>query len=190
MSNNTRVVVPCRISFANIWEPKSINGSEPKYSVSCLISKTDKDTLMKINQAIEAAKEYGAAKKWGGKVPANLKTPMHDGNIERQDDPNYKDMVYFNASSKDAPQIVGRRKEVITDPLQVYSGCYCNVSVNFYPFSTGGNRGVAVGLGNIQFVKDGDQLAGRTTAATDFDSLDGDDGFTSVSESSLPDWMK
>ena len=68
MSNNTRVVVPCRISFANIWEPKSINGSEPNYSVSCLISKTDKDTLMKINQAIEAAKEYGAAKKWGGKT--------------------------------------------------------------------------------------------------------------------------
>lgn len=24
----TKVVVPCRISFANIWEPKSINGSE------------------------------------------------------------------------------------------------------------------------------------------------------------------
>ena len=26
----TRTVVPCRISFANIWEPKSVNGSDPK----------------------------------------------------------------------------------------------------------------------------------------------------------------
>ena len=31
----TKVIIPCRISFANIWEPKSINGSEEKYSVSC-----------------------------------------------------------------------------------------------------------------------------------------------------------
>ena len=35
--NATKVVIPCRISFAAIFEPKSINGSEAKYSVSCLI---------------------------------------------------------------------------------------------------------------------------------------------------------
>ena len=33
----TKVRVFCRICYANIWEPKSILGSEPKYSVSCLI---------------------------------------------------------------------------------------------------------------------------------------------------------
>ena len=27
-NNATRVHIPCRISFANIWEPKSINGSD------------------------------------------------------------------------------------------------------------------------------------------------------------------
>ena len=41
----TKVIVPCRISFANIWEPKSINGSDEKYSVSLLIPKDDKATL-------------------------------------------------------------------------------------------------------------------------------------------------
>ena len=49
MANNntapaTKVIVPCRISFANIWEPKSINGSDEKYSVSLLIPKNDKAT--------------------------------------------------------------------------------------------------------------------------------------------------
>ena len=52
----TKIVVPCRISFANIWEPHSINGSDPKYSVSCLILKSDKKTLARINVAVEAAK--------------------------------------------------------------------------------------------------------------------------------------
>ena len=33
-TQTTKVIIPCRISFANIWEPKSINGSEEKYSVS------------------------------------------------------------------------------------------------------------------------------------------------------------
>ena len=42
ISSATKVVIPCRISFANIFEAKSINGGEAKYSVSCLIPKEDK----------------------------------------------------------------------------------------------------------------------------------------------------
>ena len=53
----TKVIVPCRISFANIWEARSINGGDEKYSVSLLIPKDDKATLAKIKKAIEAAKE-------------------------------------------------------------------------------------------------------------------------------------
>ena len=93
----TKVVFPCRISFANIWEPRSINGSEEKYSVSCLIPKDDKATLAKIKKAIEAAKEAAKEKKWGGKLPPNLKLPMHDGDIDRPDDENYAGH-FFNAS--------------------------------------------------------------------------------------------
>lgn len=100
-TNATKVVIPCRISFANIWEPRSINGSEEKYSVSCLIPKSDKATLTKIHKAIEAAKEVAKGKRWGGKIPATLKLPMHDGDVERQDDENYKDMMFFNATSKE-----------------------------------------------------------------------------------------
>ena len=142
----TRVVVPCRISFANIWEPRGVNGSEPKYSVSCLISKEDKTTLAKINRAVEAAKEDGKTRKWAGKIPANLKMPLHDGDVDRPDDEAYEGVMYFNANSKDAPQVVDRRKQKVEDPMMVYSGCYCNVSVNFYAFSAGGNRGIAAGL--------------------------------------------
>ena len=40
-ANLTKVIVPCRLSYAHLWEPDSINGSEPKYSVSCIIDKED-----------------------------------------------------------------------------------------------------------------------------------------------------
>lgn len=187
----TKVVVPCRISFANIWEPKTpMGGGDPKYSVSCLIPKSDKNTLNRINAAIEAAKKVGTEKKWNGKIPATLKQPLHDGDIDRPDDENYKGMIYFNASAKDAPQIVDRQVQPIIDSMEVGSGDYCNVSVNFYPFSASGNRGVAVGLGNIQFVRRGERLSGKASASSDFEALgddDGDDG--DVLGGEMPSYM-
>ena len=58
-----------RLSYANIWEPKFINGSAAKYSVSLLIPKSDKATLAKIQTAIDAAIEDGIGK-FGGKKPS------------------------------------------------------------------------------------------------------------------------
>ena len=197
MANNknvpaTKVVVPCRISFANIWEPRSVNGSEEKYSVSCLIPKEDKKTLLKIHNAIEAAKELGKEKKWGGKIPPNVKTPLHDADVDRPDDENYAGHMFFNASSKDAPQIVDRKVQPILDPMECGSGDYCNVSVNFYAFNTNGNRGIAVGLGNIQLIKHGERLGGKTSAASDFEEVEGEDDDAEVfgSADDLPDYLK
>ena len=185
----TKVVIPCRISFANIWEPRSVNGSEEKYSVSCLIPKSDKTTLAKIHKSIEAAKDAAQSKRWGGKIPANLKLPLHDGDTERADDENYEGMMYFNATSKDAPQIVDRKVQPILDPMECGSGDYCNVSVNFYGFSANGNRGVAAGLQNIQLVKHGERLAGKASAASDFEEIEGEDD-SEVFGDDLPDYLK
>ena len=182
----TKMVLPCRISFANIWEPKSINGGEEKYSVSCVIPKSDKALIARIEKAIEAAREDGKSRRWGGKIPPNLKLPLRDGDFDRPVDENYQDCMFVIATSKEAPQIVDRRKQPITDPMMVYSGCYCNVSVNFYAFNANGNRGVACSLGNIQFVRDGERLSGRASADADFDELDDED----VLGGDLPDYLK
>ena len=183
----TKVVIPCRISFANIWEPKAINGGDEKYSVSCLIPKSDKKTLARIQKAVEAAKEDGKTRKWSGKIPPNLKLPLRDGDIDRPDDENYEDCYFLNASSKDAPQVVDRKVNPVLDPMMVYSGCYCNVSVNFYAFNANGNRGVAAGLGNIQFVRDGERLSGKASADADFDALEDDD--EEVLGGGMPDYL-
>lgn len=184
----TKIVIPCRISFANIWEPKSIQGSEPKYSVSCVIPKSDKKTLAKINAAVEAAKEEAKSKKWSGKIPPNLKLPLRDGDIERPDDENYANCMFLNANSTDKPGIVDRQVNPILEPMQVYSGCYCNVSLSVYGFNSNGNRGVACGLGNIQWLKDGERLSGRVDAASDFVAV-ADDADV-LPEDDLPDYLK
>ena len=49
-----------RWSYANVWEPKSINGGAPKFSVSPIIPKTDTATIEKIQNAINTVgKEKG-----------------------------------------------------------------------------------------------------------------------------------
>lgn len=187
-STATKVVVPCRISFANIWEPKSINGSDEKYSVSLLIPKEDKATLAKIHKAIEAAKEVAKSKKWNGKIPPNLKLPIHDGDIDRPDDENYAGHFFFNATSKDAPQIVDRKVQPIIDTMECGSGDYCNVSVNFYGFAASGNKGVAAGLQNIQLVRHGERLAGKPSASSDFVEIEGEEEADALGDE-LPDYL-
>lgn len=105
--NPTKVVTGVvRLSYANVWEPASINGSNPKYSVSLIIPKTDTKTIDAINAAVDAAIKDGAAK-FGGKIPnkAALKLPLRDGDLER-DDEAYKGAYFVNANSTTAPQIL------------------------------------------------------------------------------------
>ena len=175
ITSATKLVIPCRISFANIFEPKSINGSEAKYSVSCLIPKDDKKTLLAIHKAVEAAKEDGKVRKWGGKLPPNLKLPLRDGDIDRPEDEAYKGCYFFNANSRQAPQVVDKQVQPILDQTEVYSGCYGRISVNFYGYNSNGNRGVAAGLGNIQKLKDGEALSSRTNAEDDFEAVEDED---------------
>lgn len=174
MSKETKVIVPGRLSYANVWEPQSINGSEPKYSVSVIIPKSDKATIQKIQQAVEQAKQE-AISKFGGKIPANLKLPLRDGDIDRPDDEDYANSYFINCNSKQKPQVVDQQVQPILDQAEVYSGCYGRVSVTFYGFNSNGNRGVAAGLGNIQKLKDGEPLGGRVRAEDEFDTLDDDD---------------
>ncbi len=164
-----------RLSYFHGWDPVSINGGDEKYSVSVLIPKDDKTTIDAINKAVDAAIEEGIAK-FGGKKPnkAAIKLPLRDGDTEREDEA-YKGHYFVNANSKTPPQIVDRAVKPILDRSEVYSGCYARVSLSFYAFNSNGNKGVACGLGNIQKVRDGEPLGGRTTAADDFATLEDDD---------------
>jgi hypothetical protein len=172
-TNPTKVVTNrCRASYANLNEPKSIQGGKPKYSVSIIIPKSDAVTLEKIKSAIQAAYTEGEGKlKGNGKsVPslASLKTPLRDGDAERPDDEAYSGSYFLNANSDTAPGIVDRDRNPILERREIYSGIYARFSINFYAFNTNGNRGIACGLNNVQKLDDGAPLGGKSRAEDDF----------------------
>ena len=179
--NPTKVItgVNTRWSYVNAWEPTSINGGAPKYSVSLIIPKSDTKTIEKIQAAIQAAYDEGQGKlKGNGKsVPALsvLKTPLRDGDAERPDDEAYADSYFINANSGTAPGIVDADRQPILDRSEVYSGVYGRASINFYAFNSNGNKGIACGLNNLQKIKDGEPLGGKSRAEDDFDTEEDDD---------------
>ena len=182
--NSCKVItgVNTRWSYANVWEPKSINGGTPKYSVSLIIPKSDTKTVNKIRASIKAAYEEGEAKlKGNGRVVPSLeaiKTPLRDGDLERPGDEAYKNSYFINANSSTKPGIVDADCQHIIERSEVYSGVYGRASISFYAFNSNGNKGIACGLGNIQKVRDGEPLGSRSNAADDF-ATDGDDDFLS-----------
>lgn len=169
-----------RFSYANVWDPKpSLNGGKPKYSVSLIIRKTDTKTIEKIKEAIRAAYEEGQSKlKGNGKfVPAleDIKVPLRDGDKDRKGDPAYEGCYFINANSDTAPQIVDADRNEILNRSECYSGVYGRASINFYAYNTNGNKGIAAGLNNLQVLRQGEPLGGKSRAEDDFADCDDDD---------------
>lgn len=179
--NPTKVITgpDTRWSYCNAWEPKAINGGTPKYSVSLIIPKSDTKTIEKVRAAIQAAYEEGQSKlKGNGKTVPQLKvlkTPLRDGDLERPDDEAYANSYFINANSASAPGIVDADRQPIIDHSEVYSGVYGRASINFYAFNSNGNKGIACGLNNLQKIRDGESLGGKSRAEDDFN--DEDDNF-------------
>ena len=179
MSSTKVITGKVRFSYVNIFKSRAFSGSDDeKFSICLLIDKEDKKTLKAINDAVQAAIQDGISSKWGGKKPANLKLPLRDGDAERADEaPEYEGMFFLNANSTQKPGIVDKDLNEILDPDEVYSGCWGRASINFYAFNTNGNKGVGVGLNNIQKLKDDERLgAARASAEADFgDDFDDDE---------------
>ena len=178
--NPTKVITgpETRWSYANVWQPKAIDGGAPKYSVSLIIPKSDTKTIEKVRAAIQAAYDEGQGKlKGNGKsVPpvSSIKTALRDGDVERPDDEAYANSYFINANSASAPGIVDAACQPIIDTSEVYSGVYGRASINFYAFNSNGNKGIACGLNNLQKIRDGESLGGKSRAEDDFADLDDD----------------
>lgn len=163
-----------RWSYLHVFEPRAVNGGDPKYSGCFIIPKSDVKTVESLKAAIKAAYEEGESKlKGNNKVAPSLdtiKTPLRDGDKERPGDPVYANAYFVNANSTVAPGIVDINRLPIIDPNEIYSGVYGRVSLTCFAFNHSGNRGIACGLNNLQKVKDGERLGGRSSPDEDFAS--------------------
>jgi hypothetical protein len=166
---NPRVVTgKVRFSYVSVFTPVDKgDGKTPKYSVSIIIPKSDKETIANIQKAFEEAKANSAAY-FGGAVPKLLKGGLRDGDLEKEDEA-YAGSMFINANSVKKPGVVDSNMQAILDADEFYSGCYGRAAIEFYPYNMEGSKGIACGLGNVQKLEDGERLGGGgVSATTDF----------------------
>ena len=171
-----------RCSYVNIFEPKESNdGGEPKYSVTLLIPKSDTATLGKIKEAMVDARENYCKRNGATALPQKPNHTLHDGDGVRDSGdpygPECKGCWVITVSSKQKPVIVDSFRNEITDPSEVYSGCYGRAAINFYGYNSNGKKGISAGLLSIQKLSDGEPF-GTVGSADDFNDdyrADGDD---------------
>ena len=167
-----------RVSFPAVFKPKRQKGdatSEPKYGLTMLFPKGA--DLSKLKRAAEEA----VKEKWGDKPPKNLRSPFRDQG-EKEYEGYEEGAVFVSASSKQKPGLVDRQRQDIIDETEFYPGCYARATLRAFAYDTNGNKGVAFGLNNVQKLRDGDPLGGRTRAQDDFaDDLPPDEGADSGS---------
>jgi hypothetical protein len=168
---------PARASYAHVFTPTSMDPDDPKkkYSIALLISKKETALIKEIRAAIKNATE-AAKSKWGGKIPANLRNPLRDGDEEKPGDDIYEGHYFINASSPSKPGVIDKDRNPLTSEDEFYSGCYCRFSINFFGYNTAGNKGVGAGLNHLQKIKDGERLGGRASVDEDFAEDWNDDG--------------
>lgn len=169
MSENKTVKVTTpefRVSFPNVFQAASaFDGQPPTYNIQMLF---DKDTdLSKIHEACKQV----AREKWPDKKPANLRMPIRDGDEKEYE--QYQGKMFANAKSKLKPGIVDQNLNEIIDPSDFYAGCYARATVTVYAYDKAGNKGVALGLQNLQKLRDGQAFSGRTSATDDFEAVEG-----------------
>ncbi len=159
-----------RCSFANIFEAKQVNGQgDPKFSCAFLFAKDSPNKQVVVDAMVAAAKE-----KWGvdaDKVLAALKAGdrlcLHDGD-SKPDADAYPGNLFLNASNKTRPLVIGPQREpLVAADGKPYSGCYVNAIVEIWPQDNQFGKRINASLLGVQFLRDGERLAGGGVAAAD-----------------------
>lgn len=174
-TDDKKVMTPeFRASFVHVFRPQDPfqAGGDPKYGLTMLFPKGA--DLSKVKAAAKAA----IVEKWGpdkSKWPSNLRLPFRDQGEKADKFDGYEEgAIFINATSKMKPGLVDAQVNDIIDETEFYSGCYARATIRAFAYDTKGNRGVGFGLQNVQKLRDGDPLGGRTRPEDDFSPTEGE----------------
>jgi hypothetical protein len=168
-----------RLSFPELWTPKSFDGGEPRFKASFLI---DPDTAAgkKLVRTVEQAIESVASEKWQ-RIPKGTPLCLLDGNQKEWD--GYADMMYVNSSTAKRPLVIDRdRAPLVEADGKPYAGCYVNAQIDIWAQDNQYGKRVNATLLAIQFVSDGEAFSGGAAADVDAfevleDEIDDDAAF-------------
>jgi len=175
---NRITIKDVRIAYAQgIFEARAAKlGDKPKYGAAFLFGK-DHPALKELSAAVMKA----AKARWSDKADDMLKQlkaadrlPVHSGDAKASS-AGYAGNYYLNAGNLIRPLVLDSNKAMLTAADgRPYSGCYVNAIVEVWAQDNQHGKRVNASLLGVQFVRDGERLAGGSVAsADDFEPLPG-----------------
>lgn len=163
----------CRLSYADgLFKPRSVNGSEPKYSATLIFEKKELpfyiDLVKKVARA--AWPNNGEERLRTGLIKSPLL--MGDGKEARNKESGELTAgmgadVFFirpGANTDNPPKIhsFASGPHAQANQSEVYSGCYGYAVLSLFPWNHPmSGDGISFGIQMFQKVRDGDSLGGR-----------------------------
>lgn len=174
-----KLLIPnVRIAFPNIWEAKPFGG-DPKGKADFNLIGLMAPTHGSVKE-LEKAFEVVAKEKWGTQADAILKTlratdktALHNGDAKSQYE-GFEGNKYISARSQVRPTIINRDRSPVTkEDGVIYSGCYCNLSIEIWAQQNQFGKRLNATLRGLQFFADGDAFSGaaQPAAADEFGDL-------------------
>lgn len=160
-----------RLSYVNVFSPKANQQGVEKFSVTCLLPKSDKRGYDQLMAAIKAEADSEQNGKLKG-VP-NPKNPVWDGDgytaTGQEFGEECKGHWVFTASANPEypPAVVDQRVQPIIDQTELYSGCYGHVALSIYAYNNQ-SKGIGFGLNGVQKTRDGEPLGHSFNASNAF----------------------
>lgn len=163
-----KVLTPSfRVSFPCVFKPRSaFDNQEPKYSIVMLFPK--EVTKSEEFKALKKLCQDAAKEKWGDQIPKNIRLPWRDGDEEKSHLAGYPGSVFMTASTRMKPGLVDEKLQDIINESDFYAGCWARATINAFAYDTMGNKGIGIGLINIQKIKDDDPFVNRSKPEDDF----------------------
>lgn len=167
-----------KIAFPALWEAKQVQGQgEAKFGAIFIFGKDHPQKAEFERAIVTAAKE-----KWGdakyGEILKGLKAGdklcMHDGDAKTQYQ-GFAGQLYVSASNKMRPLVIdGNRSPLTAADGKPYAGAFVNAIIEVWAQDNQFGKRINASLLGVQFLRDGERLAGGgVAAADDFEAIPG-----------------
>ena len=181
--DNRLTIKDVRIAYAQgIYTARAAKpGDKEKYGAAFLFPANHPAV-----KEIAAATVRAAQAKWGAKADDMLKQlkaadrlPVHNGDAKASS-AGYEGNLFVNAGNAIRPTVVDRDRSPLTAADgRPYSGCYVNAIIEVWAQDNQHGKRINASLLGVQFVRDGEKLAGGSTAtADDFEAIPDTEGET------------
>lgn len=194
-----------RGSFLNVFKARKNENdpkSTPKFGLAAIwtpseFTSHEKELWKAIIKELDRVSMEAFGKPWK-KLPSDVYKKGIRNGASKDGLAGYGEGTRFASLTSNAkPGVVDKNKNEISEEAgnadEIYPGCYMRATVRAYAYDKNGGKGVALGLQNLQKIKDGPRLDNRKAAKDDFDEdvdskwLDDDDDFDSDDDDDFDD---